>query len=65
MVKKEDMSSKRRAYGTPTHLSLNLVEDLQGKPFFLIAYFEVQLHTVLQNRATELPGTITEGNVNF
>ena len=42
LVKKEDMSSKRRAYGNPTYLSLNLVEDLQGRSFFLIAYFEVQ-----------------------
>ena len=42
LVKKEDMSSKRRTYGKPTYVSLNLVEDLQGRPFFLIAYFEVQ-----------------------
>ena len=34
LVKKEDMSSKRRAYGNPAYLSLNLVEDLQGRPFF-------------------------------
>ena len=34
LVKEEDMSSKRRAYGKPTNLSLNLVEDLQGRPFF-------------------------------
>ena len=34
LVIKEDMSSKRRAYGNPTYLSLNLVEDLQGRPFF-------------------------------
>ena len=65
LVKKEDMSFKRRTYGNPTYLSLNLVEDLQGRPFFSKAYFEVQQHTVLQNRATELLGTITEGNVNF
>ena len=42
LVKKEDMPSKRRAYGNPTYLSLNLVENLQGRPFFLIAYFEVR-----------------------
>ena len=42
LVKKEDMPSKRRAYGNPTYLLLNLVEDFQGRPFFLIAYFEVQ-----------------------
>ena len=35
--------SKRRTYGNPTYLSLNLVEDLQGRPFFFsIAYFEAQ-----------------------
>ena len=59
------MSFERRTYGNPTYLSLNLVEDLQGGPFFLIDYLEVQWHTVLQNRAMELLGTITEGNVNF
>ena len=42
LVKKKDMSTKNRAYGNPTYLSLNLVEDLRGRPFFLIAYFEVQ-----------------------
>ena len=43
-VKKEDMSSKRRPYGNPTYLSLILVEDLQGRPFFFnsLQYFEVQ-----------------------
>ena len=34
LVKKEDMSSKRKAYGNPTYLSLNLVEDLQRRPSF-------------------------------
>ena len=34
LVKKEDISYKGRAYGNPTYLSLNLVEDLQGRPFF-------------------------------
>ena len=51
---------QKEAYGNPTYISLNLVEDLQGRPFFF--FNSLLLSTVAHCTAESGYGTTRHNN---